>query len=93
MPEPNWNRSDIPAPMLVRDGMEPVQSQLDGKLYDSKSALRQTYKHAGVIEVGNDAQRFKPTIREKAKPDRKQIKAAVEQAQARFNRGERVSKH
>jgi hypothetical protein len=85
-------RSDLPAPMLIIDTMEPVQSMLDGKMYDSKSELRRTYKHAGVTEVGNDPQRLKSTVREKSKPDRRKIKEAVQKAAARFNRGERASK-
>lgn len=47
-------RGDFPTPLLALDTMNPVQSMLDGKRYDSKSALRATYKAAGVTEVGND---------------------------------------
>jgi hypothetical protein len=89
-PPREFTRSDYPAPMVIADTMAPVQSQLDGKYYDSKAALRSTYKQAGVIEVGNDPQRFKPRAREKAKPDRQAIKNAVERAKARYNRGERA---
>lgn len=80
----------IPVPYLATDTMEPVQSQLDGKMYDSKSALRRTYKAAGVVEVGNDPARLRP--RKKQKVDRKAIKDTLDKATARFNRGERVSK-
>lgn len=31
-----------------------LESMVDGKIYDSKSALRAHYKRAGVIEKGND---------------------------------------
>jgi len=75
---------------VVSDAMPPVQSMLDGKMYDSKSAIRATYKASGATEVGNDPARFKP--RPKPKVDRKAIKDSVERAEARFNRGERVSK-
>ena len=51
---PTPNRSSLAAPHLVRDSMLPVKSMLDGKLYDSKSRLRRTYREAGVVEVGND---------------------------------------
>lgn len=81
-------RSHLPFPMVMSDVMEPVQSQLDGKLYDSKSALRATYRAAGCIEVGNDPARFKP--RQLKKVDRKAVRATLEKAEARFNRGERV---
>jgi hypothetical protein len=61
---------------------------LDGKLYDSKSELRKTYKQAGVVEVGNDPQRYRP--KPKAKIDRKTIRDTLQKAKARFDRGERV---
>lgn len=77
--------SDLPAPMLIVDTMAPVQSMLDGQMYDSKSALRATYKQAGVVEVGNDPQRFKP--RQKPKPDRQAIHAAVKRARSRLGYG------
>lgn len=80
LPERNWNRSDLPAPMVIGDSMDPVQSMLDGKLYDSKAALRATYKQAGVVEVGNDSSVLEPKPFKKPKPDRKAIKAAVGKA-------------
>lgn len=73
-------RSSLPAPMLLRDSMEPVQSMLDGKMYDSKAALRATYKRAGVIEVGNDI----PKPRPKYRTDRKAVKAAVRKAASKM---------
>lgn len=39
---------------VIDDTMAPVQSMVDGKKYDSKSALRRHYRAAGVYEVGND---------------------------------------
>ena len=65
-------RSDLPIPMISRDQMDPVQSMLDGKMYDSKSALRSTYRQAGVIEVGNDPARFKR--KEKPKLDERVVR-------------------
>lgn len=87
-PEPEYKRSHLPAPRIASDHMDPVQSQLDGRLYDSKSALRATYRQAGMIEVGNDPQRFKKRI--KHKTTRAEIKQVVEKAVARFDRGERA---
>jgi hypothetical protein len=72
--------------MVIVDTMDPVQSQLDGKLYDSKAALRATYRRAGVVEVGNDPQRMAPF--KKKRPDRKAIVTSVEKAIARVERGE-----
>ncbi len=53
------NRSDLAAPQLIRDQIDPFKSMADGKLYDSKSAYRQTLKDRGLTEIGNDVQ--KPT--------------------------------
>lgn len=74
--EPERARSALPAPMIIGDGMAPVRSMLDGKIYDSKRALRATYRQAGVTEVGNDVAMTRP----KRKPDRKGVKAAVAKA-------------
>lgn len=83
-------RSGLPAPHVIGDTMDPVQSQLDGKLYTSKSGLRQTYREAGVVEVGNDPARLKPFA--KKRPERKEIKASLEKAKARYERGERAKR-
>jgi hypothetical protein len=80
-------RSDLPCPRLASDHMAPVQSQLDGRMYDSKSALRATYRAAGVIEVGNDPARLRP--RKKKPIEDKPIADVVEKAAARVERGER----
>ncbi len=87
MPERNWNRSHLSAPMIALDTMEPVRSMLDGKLYDSKAALRATYKQAGVTEVGNDSSVTEPKPFKKPKPDRKAIKASVNKAFSRVGLG------
>jgi hypothetical protein len=73
-------RSALPTPMLIPDHMDPVQSMLDGKLYDSKAALRATYRAAGVEEVGNDSSVMAPKPYKKPRPDRKEIRAAVRKA-------------
>jgi hypothetical protein len=52
-------------------------SMLDGKLYDSKSRLRRTYREAGVVEVGNDVHMTPPPPK---RPRREDIKAAVGRA-------------
>lgn len=85
MPEHNWNRSELSGPYIASDTMQPVKSMLDGKLYDSKSKLRSTYRAAGVTEVGNDPAIKRPF--KKPKPDRKAIKASVERAFSRAGFG------
>lgn len=85
-PEPAFNRRSIlGAPMVLGDTMTPVQSMLDGKMYDSKAALRATYKAAGVTEVGNDPSIYRKKPR--AKPDRSAIKASVNKAFSRAGFG------
>lgn len=78
--EPTKARSRLSAPMIIQDGMAPVQSMLDGKMYDSKAALRATYKAAGVTEVGDDPSVTNPKPFKRPKPSRKDIKAAVGKA-------------
>ena len=86
--QPMPKRSHLPCPRICTDTMDPVQSMLDGRMYDSKSALRATYKAAGVVEVGNDPSRF--AQRKKPKIDRRKVRDTIEQATARFERGERA---
>lgn len=81
-------RSDLPCPRVMSDVMDAVQSQVDGRMYDSKSAIRAHYKQAGVIEVGNDPARLRSTAKV-AKASRKEIKETVAKARARVERGER----
>lgn len=50
----NMNRSSLPSPMIILDGIDPVQSMQTGLWYDSKSALRAEYKALGVVELGNE---------------------------------------
>jgi hypothetical protein len=85
-PEPALHaRSVHGCPMVIGDTMAPVQSMLDGKLYDSKAALRATYRAAGVTEVGNDPAIYRRKA--KPKPDRQAIKAAVNKAFSRAGFG------
>jgi hypothetical protein len=72
-------RSDLPCPMLISDSM-PAAEHVDGNFYDSKSEYRRVTKAKGLVEVGNDAQRFRtPVI-----PDRdKAIEASIDRAIAR----------
>jgi len=47
-------RGAFPTPRVVRDQIAPVQSQHDGKTYESRSALYRSYKAGGVriVEAG-----------------------------------------
>ncbi|RUV16964.1 MULTISPECIES: hypothetical protein [unclassified Mesorhizobium] len=42
--------------MIISDQLHDLVGQHDGKVYTSKSALRRSYKAAGVEEVGNAPQ-------------------------------------
>lgn len=47
-------RKITPAPYIQTDTlMEPVEHPMTGELYDSKSALRRSYKAMGLRETGN----------------------------------------
>lgn len=66
---------------VISDTMTPVQSQVDGKMYDSKATLRSSYRAHGVIEVGNDPARLRRT--KAPKIDRQAIRASIERAKSR----------
>lgn len=68
-------RSHLPCPHVVSDQVE-VRSMVDGKVYTSKRALRQSYRAKGYIEVGDQEQKAPP----KTKVDRKAVRASVERA-------------
>lgn len=42
---------------FISDKIWDLQGQHDGQVYDSKSALRRSYRERGLIELGNDAPR------------------------------------
>lgn len=71
----------LSAPSIISDNQPHLKSMADGKWYDSKSAMRKTYKPSGnpqgerYTEVGGDPAILKPF--KKPKPDRQKIKAAV----------------
>lgn len=84
--QPQGPRSSLPCPMVMTDTMPETQSMLDGKYYTSKAKLRETYRQAGVVEVGNDAQRL---MKVKPSPDKKTIREAIRKAAAEHSMGRR----
>lgn len=80
-------RSGLHAPMVISDTMDPVQSQLDGKHYTSKSKLRRTYREGGVVELGNDAPLTKAPV---AGPDEKTLRETVEKSFAAVEKMDNV---
>jgi hypothetical protein len=75
-------RADLACPMVIGDSM-PSTEHVDGKRYESKSAFRAVTKANGLVEIGNDPARHRPTP--KPKPDRAAIKDAVAKATAEYN--------
>lgn len=76
---PKKSQFDVNAPAILRDEIiGGIESMVDGKIYDSKSALRKSYKMHGVIEKGNDrVQRQRPQSREELE---KEIREDAEKA-------------
>lgn len=63
-------RGSFPAPMMNLDTIPGgVQSMVDGLYYTSKSALRRSYRAAGVVEVGNEPIRPAPPQKPKSNPE------------------------
>lgn len=76
--KPVETRSALPCPSLISDQIE-VTSQVDGRIYDSKAALRRSYKAKGYVEVGNDWLN-KDFHKPEPKVDRKAIRDSVGKA-------------
>lgn len=73
--------SALPFPMVMSDQIE-LRSQVDGKIYTSKSTLRRHYRERGYVEVGNEYLRNEPKPPKK-QSQKKQIKDSLGRA---FNR-------
>ena len=63
------NQGELCTPMVIRDSMKPVQSMGNGRVYDSKSAIRAHYKRDGFEEVGNDVPKTRFVHGDKPPPD------------------------
>ena len=70
-----------PAPAIRPDGMDPLRSMADGRLYDSRSAYDASVRRAGCEIVGDDRSGFRASPR----PDAlgADIKRAIEQLRSR----------
>lgn len=55
LPERILTRADLPAPRLIRDGIDDVWNPVNGRKYDSKSAYYRAVKDAGCEIAGNDS--------------------------------------
>ena len=75
-------RSGFPCPMVIRDSMDDIQSMADGRIYDSKSALRKSYTADGNPQ-GRDYQEIGGTEIEpagRASVDKKAVRDALDRA-------------
>lgn len=82
---PDLRNPDLAIPGVISDTMPPVQSMLDGKMYDSKATLRATYREAGVTEVGNDPSVTNPKPFKRPPPDRQAIRDSLKRAYSQVN--------
>jgi hypothetical protein len=91
------NQGELKCPMILRDSMKTLQSQVTGKWYDSKSNLRKEYRDHDMIEIGNEVKpdqgRFwsgKPYVDPKV--EREQHKAAAIAREFLDIGGEKITK-
>jgi hypothetical protein len=77
-------RSDLPAPSVIRDGLDGVVNPCDGKRYDSKGAYYRAVKDAGCVIVGNEAEKMisAPNARSDVKPS--EIIEAMQKVEAGY---------
>jgi len=55
----------VNAPYVIEDSMKPIESQADGKMYDSKRAYYQSLRNQGYEIVGNEYKDPEKRIRKK----------------------------
>lgn len=91
-PDNHREPGEVPcAPNVISDNQPFIQSMATGEWFDSKAALRKTYKPSGnpqgerYTEVGGDPAILKPF--KKPKPPRDKIKAAVHSAFSKVGLG------
>lgn len=71
------------APNIRPDGMDAIQSQVDGRMYDSKSAYYGSVKRAGCEIVGNDRAGFGPRPEYRPQNVGQDIKRSIEMLRSR----------
>lgn len=72
--------------MFINDEMPPTRNPLNPKeIYTSKSKLRQAYRDAGAVEVGDAYDRGYDPDKEKAKDTERLTKNIMEQIRHRLN--------
>lgn len=69
-----WSQAEsksarFPVPMFISDSIKPVQSQVDGKTYDSRSALYAHYESSGVRVLDAGEKTTRPEIKKTTDAD------------------------
>ncbi len=77
-------RSDLPAPFIRSDGMDPILNHANGLMYDSRSAYERGVKDAGCEIVGNEKLTAKPRPTLSDRELKQDIKTAMDQVEARL---------
>lgn len=77
-------RSGLAAPMIISDHLHEIVGQHDGKVYTSKTALRRSYRAAGVEEVGNEPQRAVEASTRRPKVSRADVGEAVQRVKSGY---------
>lgn len=71
------------APYVRTDGMDPIRSMADGKVYDSKSGYYASVRRADCEIVGNDRAGYGPRPEYRPQGVAQSIKTAIEKLSAR----------
>jgi hypothetical protein len=79
------SRSELPAPMIIRDELSGVVNPCDGKRYDSKSAYYRAVKEAGCVIVGNEAEKMMSAPRARSNVSRDEIAEAVQKVEQGYS--------
>jgi hypothetical protein len=77
-------RSELSAPFIRADGMDPILNHANGLMYDSRSAYERGVKDAGCEIVGNEKLTAKPRPVLSDRELKQDIKTAIDQVEARL---------
>jgi hypothetical protein len=77
-------RSELAAPFIRADGMDPIMNHANGLMYDSRSAYERGVKDAGCEIVGNEKLTAKPRPTLSDRELKQDIKTAIDQVEARL---------
>jgi hypothetical protein len=77
-------RSELAAPFIRADGMDPILNHANGLMYDSRSAYERGVKDAGCEIVGNEKLTAKPRPTLSDRELKQDIKTAIDQVEARL---------